>query len=684
MPFCKLCEKTIAPDQISLIVRKTHHTSSESLHRSKTEFGCEICIKLWNSPDRRKIEFSRDGKAEDSSDDSSYGLSSYATSDALPDGLSDGSSDNQYYGIQVTRQWDELTFRYRAIGGGYKTILVAFLEETDSGTRCCFDEEKRTKETTVSEENFDIIKTWISKCSETHKECNAPQPPEVTLPTRLIWIRRHPRLVTSDKLPGGTRYIALSHCWGLKPIFSLRKAILDDLLERIPVEKLPKTFRDAMLITMKLGIHYIWIDSLCIIQDSEDDWQHEASRMQYVYSSCWLNLAATGFHDGSRGMITKKIMLGWQYDEGDYWIPQVEKAPMNQRAWVMQERLLSPRTLHFGVGHIAWECRLGGHDQKHPDWNQTGQELLDIASAVTGVKGQFWGTYYTGTEDYFKNWTKIISWYNKLRLTKEEDRIVAIGGVANFFKPKLSTEYWGGLNCEYVAGLWKTEAPEKFLAQLDWKVHTSYEKERNIFQDKEEDIVPSWRRRVYCGPTWSWVAVTGLIDIETTRVNPIAVVEGIDVDLKGPDPMGAIRSATLHIRGPLLKATIRWKSGQKKWPSKYDMRSSLRLEINGSNEMGFAAPDACIEGSNLIDFGPGPLDTDSTYTPSAHDKTTSREPLQEEEAMETYLLGLSKNFSHTNCLWLRPTGRRKNEFQRIGTIELCTHMKGADEVVKLV
>ncbi len=311
---------------------------------------------------------------------------------------------------------------YCADDGTLKTLIEVLIAETDSGTSYASDPEMiRKTNTTVSEDSFKVIQTWLDMCER--NQCAAPHPPDAPLPTRLIEVRQYPRLVTSDTLARDAPYIALSHCWGLKPIFSLRQANLADLSGKIPVEKLPKTFRDAMHIAMRLGIKYLWIDSLCIIQDSTDDWLHEASRMQSVYSYCWLNLAATGFPDGSAGMIARRDkwhVSAWYGITGDYWRDDLERAPMNQRAWVLQERLLSPRTLHFGTKQIFWECRQGSGSEYQP--NPAMMLVASIGSPVVGVKGKFWGTFTDSqewTERYIGQWGELVSWYNQLHLTKE-------------------------------------------------------------------------------------------------------------------------------------------------------------------------------------------------------------------------------------------------------------------------
>lgn len=130
------------------------------------------------------------------------------------------------------------------------------------------------------------------------------------LPTRLVAVDRtgekkglSVRLCNSDSLPRDTEYVSLSHCWGKVPFFTLTQDKLQRLEQSIPMQQLPMAFQDAIRITYDLGFRYIWIDSLCIIQDSRDDWHKESLAMGRVYLNSVLNLAATGYQNGQEGLL---------------------------------------------------------------------------------------------------------------------------------------------------------------------------------------------------------------------------------------------------------------------------------------------------------------------------------------------------------------------------------------------
>ena len=138
------------------------------------------------------------------------------------------------------------------------------------------------------------------------------------------------------------------------------------LEESIPWDKLSKTFQDAIILTLKLGINYLWIDSLCIIQQCPEDWIREAKEMQRVYYNSFLNIAATAAEDGRRGCFFDRLsrfmeplaisLTIEQGSEPETLFPFIEDPPLEcglarqpliRRCWVMQERILAPRVLHF-------------------------------------------------------------------------------------------------------------------------------------------------------------------------------------------------------------------------------------------------------------------------------------------------------------------------------------------------
>ena len=177
-----------------------------------------------------------------------------------------------------------------------------------------------------------------------------------------------------ERLSEEVGYIALSHRWGPLPTneekrqFCTTSENYDQQLERFTMDKALKTFHHAVEVTRALGIKYLWIDALCIIQPTEggnaSDWDTEAKLMEQVFGSAYCTIAATlaenwkeGFlgpgltHDFWRRRHNSDFLTDFQND--------VDAGPLNQRAWVLQERVLSRRTIHFTRNCIYWTCGHG-------------------------------------------------------------------------------------------------------------------------------------------------------------------------------------------------------------------------------------------------------------------------------------------------------------------------------------
>jgi hypothetical protein len=144
-----------------------------------------------------------------------------------------------------------------------------------------------------------LLKQWLNLCSEKHKLCFSHS---TRLPTRLLYIGEdRVRLCLGRYLVDTPKYATLSHCWGESKFRTLDMASLREFQEAIPQEALSKTFCDAIFIARGLGIFYLWIDSLCIIQDDPEDWRTESAPMSSVYGGSTLNIAASAARDGRVG-----------------------------------------------------------------------------------------------------------------------------------------------------------------------------------------------------------------------------------------------------------------------------------------------------------------------------------------------------------------------------------------------
>jgi hypothetical protein len=154
---------------------------------------------------------------------------------------------------------------------------------------------------TLSDENVGMMHSWIRSCKSTHGACRRAPGSSPWLPTRLLDVgsddgSREPRVIeTKDLSTTDTPYAALSHMWGdvenAAPLQTM-KFNYDTVKQNVSNRKLPQNFADAVEVCRKLSIQYIWIDSLCIIQDDQGDWAQEAKMMHKVYRNAEVTIVA--------------------------------------------------------------------------------------------------------------------------------------------------------------------------------------------------------------------------------------------------------------------------------------------------------------------------------------------------------------------------------------------------------
>lgn len=293
-----------------------------------------------------------------------------------------------------------------------------------------------------------LVKEWIFDCESGHPNSSFGQTVECTsssswaskgvskLPTRLLNIDRDSesgtlgvRLVHTHRIDVSTSYTTWSYCWGGDVPSKCTSANLPGYLECIPFDALPRTIRESILLTESLGIRYIWIDSLCIIQDSIEDWMAEASQMSHVYAGSFLNIAADAATTSEGGIFTTRNPLEfaackvggivfWRDPEqdGKYRAPR-----LHTRGWCFQERYLPPRTIHFGGEQFHWECAT------HSSRPEGFPGAVGLGPGAPKLLRKIEEQYYSKSSV----WERLIEDYSTTTLTKSSDKLIAIAGLAS-------------------------------------------------------------------------------------------------------------------------------------------------------------------------------------------------------------------------------------------------------------
>ncbi len=428
---------------------------------------------------------------------------------------------------------------------------------------------------------IDTAKSWLRQCCADHVSCS--QPGKAVMPTRCLKIDNLDAIHLCMTKHRDDSYAALSYCWGPKrfPNLIATKESFDGMLENIPLSSFPPTLRDGILVAHGIGLHYLWIDALCIIQDDDDDKDNEIPQMRQIFSNAHCTIiAATAAHCHAGFLHARELppspelcvpypgpgienghLFLRKHDPDEWTLYDPVEDPVNDRAWTLEERLLSPRRLIYSKNHLRWLCETaeltnGGdpEDRKWPSEVRTEQtERIPPYLSPRVTTSTVGGDTDLQRHKTWHSWLKIVREYNLRSLTKSKDKLRAIGGIADLYHLKTSDQY--------CAGLWRSHLAEELL----WSVSFSRGKTPEL-GDPNSNAITLLPRPKYRAPTWSWASVDGAAANHRalTQVPFVAdafeVIDCVVVPVKPNTLLIAVISAVLTVRGRVKRAFLDMKS----------------------------------------------------------------------------------------------------------------------------
>jgi hypothetical protein len=414
--------------------------------------------------------------------------------------------------------------------------------------------------TTDSPETIALIRSWLQNCGSQHRgSCwsdgsglyGGSQEP--LLPTRIIdiseqrsrWGHEQVRICCTNGQRG--RYMCLSYCWGQADFLRSTSRNIKAHQKGIRLSKLPPVFQDFIQLARAVDIQYVWIDSLCILQDDGGDWFTATGKMASVYQNSYLTVAASLARSPLERCFVPRTQFVAESVECNivhdfpFLLGPSEAFPLLNRGWAYQERLLSPRVLHLGPTGIFWECsesfRLessrppAGRDIIFKDY------FLSVCRSIPA-----------GGSDQQKFWRRIVVQYSSLALSKPSDRLPALQGIADAMKRVRGEEYY--------AGLWSGS----FIADMLWFLTNTFVSRPGASAAESEP---------QHAPSWSWACVNRKITydswlyVEDSMVNPRgsqldlhSEVVAVERATAGPLSAAWAQSWALRLRCRLLRAVV--------------------------------------------------------------------------------------------------------------------------------
>lgn len=409
-------------------------------------------------------------------------------------------------------------------------------------------------------DSYVTARKWLVECCDSHGSiCGSIT--DQQLPARVLDLGESPGEYDDLKLHETAakeigRYVCLAHCWG--PLGSAIKTTANNLAQHkahISLSALPRTFQEAVVFTRWLGVRYLWIDALCIIQGDKADWLRQSTVMASVYSGSFLTLSAAKAASGQSGLFSSErhdvveAAIDHMDERGLYkgrffmrtiipheilnankpcdWGSErhpFKVFPLLARAWAFRERVLAPRVLHFGNQELCWECQRYVHCEcGHPGSTDEAKDAFKAMIAANQSR--------SSAIERFNSWKELVSLFSARRITFPTDRLPAISGIAKCLAECLP-------KAKYLADLWSTDA-----FALLWELSTI--ESQQIFSETSGPLC-EW-------PSWSWAKVDGAVNYYIVGANDVShcrIVALVDRSI-----YGHVDTGELVVEGPLEPVT---------------------------------------------------------------------------------------------------------------------------------
>ncbi|QDS77968.1 hypothetical protein FKW77_001824 [Venturia effusa] len=344
----------------------------------------------------------------------------------------------------------------------------------------------------------------------------------------------------------------MSYRWGGAEFLKLTSANLKSFQEGRPVSDLPKAFQDVVAVTKSLGIRYLWIDALCILQNNAEDFSHECAEMSRIYSHSACNIIAgvgedpftsifsdrdfTQLELGMIGRTLKLLGLNVVFDAvvfGASIGKDFHDSPLKSRGWILQELLLAPRALYFGKHEVRWVCTSLEASEL---WPAGYPHKMKLGLRIPSFS-------YSNTD--MSSWHELVRRYSALNLTVAEDKLVAISGLAKNFQRRLDLHH--GTTHKYYAGHWSRD----FESSLYWRASSGGGEEcTGDWKD--------WKRsaQTFVAPSWSWASTNNEVESVPTTKKVLCQILDIHVTTVGNDPMGRLTGGYLVLKAPTVQLSL--------------------------------------------------------------------------------------------------------------------------------
>lgn len=461
------------------------------------------------------------------------------------------------------------------------------------------DENSRAN-TTGSKHALGIAKRWLEICQNSGKHSRCQEAYRATscglcslLPTRVLHVgtpHKDPFLFESNG--ANAPYCILSYCWGRPGNAITTKKNMPERIKGIPLASLPKLICEAILTARSLGFEYIWIDALCIIQDDVQDWAHEASVMHELYSRAAVTITSLIADDSRDSLfqprpdqVCRPIPLDLGLPKRDR--PYLEDetvfqlsahparefitktpltGPIHQRAWVLQEQVMSTRKLYFGAGVLHWECLhdylLETHPSGEKDYSCFDRVIYKHRQTNLIVRGLSQpDNIRTHEQNPFKTWQAQVEEFTKRKMTKHSDRTPAFLAI--------SKSIGAVIDDEFIGGIWKGD---NLLESLCWRLARPNTTDQT-------------------GPSWTWASRFGQVDYSylTHSGKKVRKASVVSCDASVADPSQSHVSGSITLKGTL--SSFRHKGGAHRGSESLDQAAE-------SLEVGYAF--------DILEFEQGP------------------------------------------------------------------------------